>query len=161
MKKEKSTIFLMIWFIWAAGQDLDLIIRFSIKSDYYIYSSNGLAAVFFIFSFAVFLLNMSTVYYLFRPYYIGFYTGLSALSVAALYNIVSIVIALRDLPGVRHAYELGREVRGLPVRQEALDMIFSASGMYGMSVLMLLFYIIVAYFILKNKPYFFSRTLAV
>jgi hypothetical protein len=159
MKKKKSIIALVVWFLWAAGQDLDSIARFSIKSDYYIYSDNHLAPLFFVFSFTIFLLNVSTVYYLFRPYYAGFYTGLAALCVAASQGILTIFMALSDLPGVRVAYEAGREVRGLPVRQEALDMIFTPNAMYSGLGVMLFLYLLVGYYLVKNKSYFFDRRL--
>ncbi len=69
-------------------------------------------------------------------------------------------MALNDLSGVRHAYEVGREIRGLSVRQEAMDMIFTPNAMYTSLGIMLSFYILVAYLLIKNKAYFCGNDLS-
>ena len=156
MDKGKSVIFLIVWFLWAAGQDLDSIVRYSIKSDFYVFSSHNMAPVFFVFAVLIFILNLTTVYYLFKPSFLGFKVALSALGVAVIQNIVLLLLALNDIPGVREAYSKGREIRGLPIREEAMDMIFTPSALYASMGIMLLLYVLVGFFIIRNKEYFYG-----
>src|SRR6185436_19198917 len=98
----------------------------------------GLMPLFFLFAAAVFLLDAATVIYLFRPRPAGFYVALSALAFSIIQSIVSVSLALSDLPGVRQAYAAGREARGLSVREGALDTIFTPRAMYLMLALLVL-----------------------
>jgi len=161
MNKGKSIVFLTVWFLWASGQDLDSIARYSIKSDFYVFSSNNIAPVFFIFAFLVFILNIATVYYLFKPSHLGFKTALSALGLSVIQNTVSLFLALNDISGVREAYSKGREIRGLSIREEALDMIFTPSALYSGIGVMLFLYFFVAFFVVRNRYYFYESTLKV
>jgi hypothetical protein len=156
MQKSKSVIFLLIWFMWAAGQDLDLLVRHQIKSDFYIFQFNGLTILFFVLATTVFALNIMTIYSLFKAYFVGFYTAIASLSIGLLYNAIGLSLALKNLPGVREAYQTSREIRGLSIREEALDMIFTEQGMYYSFAAMLVFYILVFIFVLRNKDYFYS-----
>jgi len=50
-------VFLLVWFFWAAGQDLDLLVRHQLKTNFYIFQLNGLTALFFLIVVVVFCLN--------------------------------------------------------------------------------------------------------
>ena len=159
MQKSKSVIFLLIWFMWSAGQDLDLLVRHQIKTDFYIFQFAGLTALFFILATTVFALNIMTIYALFKPYFVGFYTAIASLVVGLLHNVIGLTIAVKNLQGVREAYQTGREIRGVPIREEAMDMIFTEQGMYYSLASVLVFYILVLFFVLKNKSYFYCGSL--
>lgn len=159
MQKSKSVIFLLIWFMWSAGQDLDLLVRHQIKTDFYIFQFNGLTALFFVLATTVFALNIMTIYSLFKPYFVGFYTAIASLSIGLLHNAISLKLAINNLQGIRDAYQTGREIRGLSIREEALDMIFTEQGMYYSLASILVFYILVFVFVLRNKAYFYSGSL--
>ncbi len=146
-----------MWYLWATGQDLDNLVRYSIKSGYYAYSNSGMEYMYFIFAFAIFLINTSTVYYLFRPHFYGIYTAISALVVGAIVNVLTLSLILKDIDGAREAYAIGREIRGLPVREEALNMIFSINGLYTSVAVSLAIYFFVSYIVFRNKNYFYAR----
>lgn len=157
MIKSKGIVFLIVWFIWSAGQDLDSIVRYSIKADYYIYSSNNMAPIFFIFVFLVFSLNIMTIYSLFRPVAIGFYAAIAAIAALALgfvHNTLSFTLALGNLAGVKSAYRIGREVRGLPVRPETLDAVFTPQAMQLGLYASALLYCVALFIVLKNRSHF-------
>ncbi|GAB6197550.1 hypothetical protein [Lysobacter xanthus] len=151
MKRPRSIILVVLWFLWAAGKDLDTLARFSTTSDYYILSAAGLPWLFFVMAAVVFLLNAAGTYYLFRPSLAGYPVLLTALGAGVLQNLVTLAVALHDLPGARRAYEIGRELRGLPVRQEALDMIFTRGAVWTSAILSLVVYAAVAWLVHRNR----------
>jgi hypothetical protein len=150
----KLVVVLIIWFTWAAGKDLDSLARFSITSDFYILSHAGVAPLFFVMSGVALFANVASVYFLFRPAIVGLKVLYSALAVALVQNAVTLTLALQDLPGVRDAYARGREIRGLLVREEALNMIFTPTGMLASFAAVIVFYIIVAILIHKACKHF-------
>lgn len=156
MSKSKGVILLIVWFLWAAGKDLDTLVRYSITTDYYIFSSIGLEAVFFVMVGAVFLLNTSVVYCLYQPQIYGMRLLISSLSASAIYNIASISIALDNIQNVRAAYENGRELRGLPVREGAMDMIFTQNELIISIVVTMALYLVIGFIAYHNKAYFYT-----
>ncbi|GFD88901.1 hypothetical protein KUL152_11270 [Tenacibaculum sp. KUL152] len=158
MKKSKSVILLIVWFMWATGKDLDAIVRYGITSDYYVFASNDLTSIFFIFAFSVFSLNTATVYYLFKPEKAGIYAAFIALGIALLQNVVTTLMALGNLQGVRDAYAAGREVRGLSVREDTLNLIFTPEGIYTSLAVMIAFYAVIGFILFKNRGYFNAET---
>ncbi len=155
MKKTVGIIILIVWFILSAVKGLDSLGRATSSTDYHIFSSNGLTPLFFFFVVGVFLLDAGTgtVNYLFRPRPTGFYVALSAVALSLIQSIVSVNLALSDLPGVRDAYVASREARGLSSRR-ALDMMFTPQAMYlGLGVVVLL-NAVVLFLIIRNRRYF-------
>lgn len=145
-----------MWFLWAAGKDLDSLARFSTTSDYYIYSSNSLAWLFFVLAGIVFLLNAASVWYLFRPEPFGQKILLIALGTGIVYTLTTLGMAATDIDGAREAYAVGREVRGLPVREAALDAIFTPRAMIIGGGLAVLVYLALGGLVLRNKLFFFG-----
>lgn len=154
MRKTKLVILLLVWFIWATGKDLDALVRFSISTDYYIFAGVGLTPLFFVMALIVFLLNTAAVFLLFRPTPIGLPVLFNALAAAATQNVVTISFALSNLPAVREAYVRGRELRGLPVREEALSMIFTEQSMLVATGSMLCLYGLIAFVVYRSRDYF-------
>lgn len=158
MKKTPTIIILIVWFIWSTGRDLNALIRPTSTTDFYIFSSNGLAALSLFFAIGVFLLDAATVWYLFNPRPTGFYVALSALALLLIQSIVSVSLMVSDLSGVRQAYVVGRRARGLSVkRPEALDMMFTPVAMYVILTVLLLITAVVAFLIVWNRSYFFYK----
>ena len=153
----KSVIFLLVYFFWVAGQNLDLLVRHQIKSDYFIFQNSGVVPLFFIFVVIIFILNITTIYSLYTRFHLGFYAALSSLMIGAVFSCISMFMVLRDIPGVRDAYRKGREIRGLTIREEALDMIFTEKGMYYTLGVVLLVKAIVLFFVLRNRKHFTIR----
>lgn len=154
MQRPRSIILLIVWFIWAAGKDLDSLARFGTTADYYIFSSIGAAWAYFAIAGAVFLLNAASVFYLFRPQPVGYLVLLCALAAGIGQNMVTTMLAVRDVQEVREAYEIGRELRGLPVRQEAMDMIFKPSALWLTAGLAVLVYLALAVLVRRNRAFF-------
>lgn len=157
MKKNAGIIILIVLFIYSAVKGLDVLIRSSSTTDYYVFATNGLAPLFFIYAAAALILDALTVYFLFRPRPLGFYTALSSLALSFVYGIATFVMVLADLPGVKNAYAAGREARGLPVRRETLEMLFTPTAwgiVWGATVL---FLAVIAFLVIRNRRYFFSN----
>lgn len=87
----------------------------------------------------------------FKP--VGYSVLLCALAAGMGQNLVTTLLAVRDVLGVREAYEIGRELRGLPVRQEAMDMIFKPSALWLAAGLAVLVYVALAALTRRNRPY--------
>ena len=145
---------LLVWFIWATGKDLDALVRFSVSTDYYIFAAAGVPWLFFVTAIAVFLLNTATVYYLFRPQPIGLWVLMNALIAGVVQNVVTISLALPNMVSVREAYARSRELRGLSVREEALDMIFTPNAMAVSLALMLGLYALISFVAYRQRQYF-------
>jgi hypothetical protein len=71
-------------------------------------------------------------------------------------NVVTLAFAVNNLPRAREAYARGRELRGLQVREGALDMIFSAQGIWTAS-LMTLLYAAVAFLVYRARTHLSGR----
>lgn len=156
MSRPHSVILLFIWFLWAAGRDLDALARYSTTSDFYVFSVLGVPWLFFLMAGLVFLLNASSVFYLSRPQPTGYLVLFVALVAGTVQNLVTMVVALNNITGVREAYEIGREIRGLPVRQEAMDMIFTPTSMWVAAGLSLAVYAAIAWLVHRNRLFFFA-----
>lgn len=154
IKKTKSIIGLIIWFIWATGKDVEALLRHATTADYQVLASYGVGPLFFVLALSVLVLNAASVYFLFRPALRGLKVIFAALIAAAIQNTIVLLFSLRDLSVVRDAYVHGRNARGLPVREEALDLIFTPGGMVGSVVLALAVYALLAFLAYRNRPYF-------
>jgi hypothetical protein len=154
VSRPRSIILLIVWFLWATGKDLDALARYSTTSNYYVFSATSLAWLFFALAAGVFLLNAASVFYLFRPQPVGYPVLLAALAAGTIQNVVTLALAINNVAGVRQAYEIGRELRGLPVRQEAMDMIFTPTAMLVASALSLAVYCVLAWLVYRNRLLF-------
>lgn len=154
MKKGKIIWALIIWFLWAVGKDLELLYRHQTTSDYFAFSNSGVTPIFFILATVVLLLNLGTLFFLIRPKLIGLNVAFSALIAAAIYNLVAFGLGLSDIEGMKQAYIVSRESRGLTVREEALSMMFSPTSFMVAVAISLAFYILVAFLLNKRKEYY-------
>ena len=156
MKKTADIIILIVLFSWSTVKDLDNLIRATGTTDYYIFSTNNLAPLFFLFAVGALMLDAATVFYLFRPRPAGFYTALASPALSLVQGVVGMSLALADLPGVKNAYAAGREARGLPVRKETLDLLFTPTAIALVLAAMALLTAVIALIVLRNRPYFFQ-----
>lgn len=157
MKKGKTIWALIIWFIWAVSKDLELLYRHQTTSDYYAFSNAGITPLFFILATAILLLNLGTLFFLIKPKLIGLKVAFSALIAAAIYNLVILGLGLSDIEGMKQAYIVSRESRGLPVREEALSMMFSTTAYIVVAAISLVLYGLVAFLLNKKKDYYHAR----
>lgn len=154
MQRPRSIILLIVWFLWATGQDLSHLARFSTTTDYYVFASIGMPWLYFVLAMTVFLLNAASVFYLYRPEAFAPRVLWTALGAAAAQNLLVGSLTLENLDGVRQAYAMGRELRGLPVREGALDMLFQPAGLGIALLLSLCAYALVAWLVRRNRAYF-------
>ncbi len=143
----------MVFFTWSAGKDLEGIVRFNTITDYTIFDVYGIPWMFFVFAFTVFSLNILTIYNLFKPQTIGFKIAFSAVGAALFQNVVTLYLALNNLDIVKEAYIVSRESRGMPIRENSLEKIFSETGMISTVAVVVVFYIVLSFFIYKNRQY--------
>jgi hypothetical protein len=64
---------------------------------------------------------------------------------------------LSDLEGTKEVYAESREMRGLAVRPESLDLLFRPQVRYSVRAALLAFYSMIAFLIWRNRGYFFRK----
>lgn len=154
MRRPIAIWFLKIYFVWGVVRDIQLIITHKTSTDYSIFQANEISQLFFIFMTAIFVLDFLASYFLIRPKMTGFWIGITAISSSLLFNGISLSLALRDLESVRKAYEFSRQARGLVVREELLNKIFTPEGMQATFAFSALFSIAAIIIVFRNKWYF-------
>ena len=149
--------FLFVFFLWAVGKDFQLMVTHQQGVDYYIFQNQDQLTLFFAFMSATFLLDFAASYFLLRPQPAGFWVCLAAVVVGVAYNWLALAYALADLPGVREAYAMSRELKGLPAREANLDKIFTPEGMQAAFGIATFFAVVGASLIVYNRKYFLMR----
>lgn len=150
----RSLVFVVVLFIWDSGNVLDAIVRFPIKTDYYLWSSLGVPWVHFAIQFFSLALLVAALTVLWRPRPLGLKICLGQVGWMAAYGVISSLLVLRDIPGVREVYMLGRETRGLSVRPEAADLIFTPQGILGTLAFSLVFAALLGFIIWRKRWWF-------
>lgn len=151
MSRSKLVVLLLVWFTWATGKDLDALIRYSVTSDFYVLSSAGVGWLFFAMGIAVFALNTLSLYYIWRPQPSAPRVLFHALAAGIIQNAVTLTFALNNLPGAREAYARGRELRGLSVREDALNMIFTTEAMWTAGLVMVILYVAAGFVVFRAR----------
>ena len=154
MKKNKSLWFLIVWFLWAVGKDCEMLYGHQTTSDYFVYSGLNIVPLFFILAVAVLILNLSALVLLIRRRLIGLKIAFGALVMGAIYNIITMGLGLTNIEGMKQAYIVSRETRGLPVKEESLSVMFTPSAFVVSLLVSFAFYGLIAYFIHKNRQHF-------
>ena len=149
--------FLFVFFLWAVGKDFQLMVTHQQGVDYFIFEHYSQLTLFYVFMSATFLLDFTASYFLIRPRPAGFWVCLAAIAVGVIYNYLALSYALSDLQGVRDAYVMSRELRGLPAREANLDKIFTTEGMRAVFGLASFFAAIGAALVIYNRKYFSVR----
>ena len=148
---------LFVFFLWAAGKDFQLMVTHQQGVDYSIFEHHDQLPVFIAFLSVTFLLDFSASNFLLRPQPAGFWICLTAIAVGVVYNFLALSYALSGLQGVREAYALSRELRGLPAREANLDRIFTPGGMRAVFGLAVFFATVGAALLIYNRKYFSVR----
>jgi hypothetical protein len=129
-KRPKIIILLLIVFLWLFGKNLEHLLRFSVSPNYYLLAQIDLKILFFVFKLLLFILYGGTVWFLWKPKPIGFLVAISSLIVSFLEETTTFLIGINNIDAVRNATIIWRQVRGLPIREDLLNMIFTPSGMW-------------------------------
>lgn len=153
-KKNGWIVFLVVWFIWATGSDFQALVRFNTGTDYFIFQSAGVPWAFFVLAGLVAILDFCAVWYLLRPSRGGHFVIVAAMAMSAIYTAISWAVMSGNLDAVRDAYAISREARGLEVRPEAMEKIFSSQGLAITHTFGFVAYLAIALIGWLNKAYF-------
>ncbi len=154
LKRPKTIIVLLVIYIYFFLKGIERAFLFSSSPDYYLFTQAGVGFVYFILSIPILILTGVTIQYLWKPKPIGLWIALSGLALDLANNLVSFFISIQSPEIMQQAYILYREARGLPVRPENIDRIFSPSGIlitYGLALGSTL---LIAALFLWKKDYF-------
>ena len=125
--------------------------------DRAVFEANDIAGLFFVMVIGSIVMETAAVFYLFKPATIGFYLGLAAVLWSVLGNIVVTVLILIDPETSKAAYIASRVARGLSVRPELYDAMFTPVGMTGILAFAILLNALVAFLLVWNRRYFSTR----
>lgn len=152
--RDWGLIFLWVAAFWGAGKALETFARFSTTSDFAILSAHGWGGLFFVLTGTQLLLWATFVYHLARPAPLGVAGGLAAIGFTALHGAAMCALVVADLPAARTAYTVSRETRGLPVREDTLDAVFSTTGIWGSYGVSLLLLVLMASVLWRRRRWF-------
>lgn len=144
LKRPKVIILLIIVFLWLFGKNFEHLLKLSTSPYCYLLAQINMESMFFIFKILLIILYGGTVWFLWKPKPIGFWVAIGSLIVSFLEDTVTFLIGINNIDAVRGAYIIWRQTRGLPIREEPLDMMFTSSGMYisfGISVGLILLWV--------------------
>ncbi|PCJ14836.1 MAG: hypothetical protein COB04_14320 [Gammaproteobacteria bacterium] len=154
MKKSKSMWFLIVWFFWAFGKDCTLLYSYQTTSDFFVFNDLGLAPLFFILTGIVLLLNLASLIYMLKPKVVGLKVALGALAAGVVNTLITMGLGLLNIEGMKQAYVISRESRGLHVSEDSLALIFTPSTLVLTVVASCAVYGLLAYFLTRNRAYF-------
>lgn len=156
MKKTWGIIVLIIWFMWVTWSGLRELWSPN-STNYFIFDSNGAAFLAYAFGVVLLILHVATLYYLFKPTKTGFYTALSATLIMLLQGFVTVWLVLSNLDGVKAAYIERRRERGLSVRPELYERMFTTEAMIGLLAFTALIFGVILFLLVRNRKYFDSK----
>jgi hypothetical protein len=154
MRKIWGIIVLIIWFLWLLGRNVMSVLSWGDSMDMAIYSGQGLTPLFFVMATGAFDLELSTLFFLFRPARMGLWLGLASVIWSVSQGAVVTALAIADLETAKAAYIASRQARGLSVRPELYDALFSPSGLIGVLGVVILINAVVALLLLLSRRYF-------
>lgn len=154
MKKTWGIIVLIVWCLWTVSRDVMSLFPSADSVDRAVYEANGLGIVFFGLAIIAMMLQVATIYFLFKPAKIGLYVGLATVLWCVLQNFAATVFIISNLDGAKVAFTASRTARGLSVEPELYDLMFTPVAMMGLLALSVLVNAIVAFLFLLNRRYF-------
>lgn len=114
-------IVLAVVFAWSLFKTLELLMRRG-SVDRLIFEGTGLPWLFWFFLIPLALLQASALYYLWRPSSLGYRLAQAAVILGAAETVVAAAIGYRNPALMKQAIVTSRAERGLPVREEVLQL---------------------------------------
>ncbi len=153
-KMPPAIIVLFILFLLGFGKDVELIVRFPTSADYIVFNAAGMAYLFFILIIAIASLDGLTLWFLMRPRAMGLRIAIASVAFSMIENVIACALVMRDMDAARNAYVLSRQARGMLVRQDALDFMFSSTAVSLTLAAALAFELILVALLVWKREYF-------
>lgn len=127
----KLLVLVLMILVYGSGQALDGLFRYAIKMEYYIWESQGLSELHFVVGVFNLVLYAAAAHAIFTRRSFSLHLCAATAVWSCAYSAILTRFAIKNLDGVRELYMLGREVRGLSIRPEAAELIFTPAGMWA------------------------------
>lgn len=154
LKKSKTIILLIIIFLWSILKDIETLVRYSTTTDYQLLGTIGLAFLVPIFAGVLLALHFVALWYLFKPKPRGLRFGFVSVGIDAVVSLIVWGISVADMESARIAYTTSRAARGLSLREEHMEFLFSPIGLAVTLSIIIGTAFIVGYLLWRNRRYF-------
>ena len=144
---------LIVIFALAAGMRVYYLARPHASTDAFLLSHHGYGWAFYPWFFVLALLDVYVVQAIARRWYSGVAVGVTSIAVSAGSAAAMLALAANDLGATRSAYAKNRMERGFPVREEALEFVFSVPYLLAVTAALLLFHLLIVYLLLRARKY--------
>ncbi len=144
---------LIVVFALAAGMRVYYLARPHASTDAFLLSHHGYGWAFYPWFFAVAVLDVYVVQAMARRWYSAVAVGLISIAVSAGSAAAMLALAASDLEATRGAYAENRMERGFPVREEALEFVFSAPYLLSATAALLLFHLLIVFLLLRARKH--------
>jgi hypothetical protein len=129
-KRPRTLSILLVFLLWVDARTFGSLVFPKTSGSYHFFVALDAVWVHFLFGAVTVALAVTATGYLWKASAGWANAVLIAFGVYALQTVIETAVMLRNLPLARTAYAAGREMRGLPVRPDRLDEMFTAQGMY-------------------------------
>lgn len=156
-KRPKTIIVLLFIYTYLFVRGIESLLLFTSSFDYQVFSQAGVSYLYFVLSIPILVITGITLQSLWKPKPIGLWIALIGLALGVLSTIVLFMITFNDPEITKQAYILSREARGLPVRPQNADRMFSMAGISTVFGSALGLYLLLAALFLWKRDYFLQE----
>lgn len=114
---------------------------------------HGYGLAFYLLFFLIAALDVYVVQALARREYAAMPVGAVSIAVSAGSALAIFALAATDLEATKSEYAKNRIERGFPVREEALEAVFSMPYLFGMTAALVLFHLLILFLLLRARKY--------
>lgn len=158
--KSKVILFLSFYFAWVLIKDIASLLFYKTSTDYLLLKQIGFTSPTLFAGIMIILIiaELMALWFLVQPRLMGFWIAIVAVVLSAIESVAMVLISLTDLDAARQAYILSRQARGLSIRENAMNMIFSPNVMYVTLAFVLGFAAVLIALLVWKKEYFNEGT---
>ncbi len=158
--KPKVILFLSFYFAWVLIKDIASLLFYKTSTDYLLLKQIGFSspALFAGIMMILIIAELMALWFLVQPRLMGFWVAIVAVVFSALESAAMVLISLLDLDAAKQAYIISRQARGLSIRENAMNTIFSPSVMYVTLIFVLGFAAVLIALLIWKKGYFNEET---
>ena len=140
-------------FALAAGSRVYHLARPNSSTDAFVLEHHGYGLAFYLLFFVIAALDVYVVQALARREFLAVPVGAVSIAVSAGSAVAIFALAATDLEATKSEYAKNRIERGFPVREEALEAVFSVPYLLGVTAAVVLFHILVLFLLLRARKY--------